>query len=155
MCCSTPFTCACHRFCLPSFILTATRGTDLDKVSGAFVSSVRAKSPVLQPEVSKSLLLKSKSLVGTSQSPVHPNERSDMKRWNVRELVCYASPIRLGGMDTPKNNFRCARQEVQRFISDNRRLLQAVYLLYAEPSVDGALISLQNFRYHAYMTSTK
>ncbi|CAM9736185.1 unnamed protein product, partial [Pylaiella littoralis] len=39
-----------------------------------------------------------------------------------------------------------ARTEVQRFISDNRRLLQAVYLLYAEPSVDGALISLQNFR---------
>lgn len=41
----------------------------------------------------------------------------------------------------------CAGQDVQRYISGNRRLLHAVYLLYAEPSDDGALITLEHFRY--------
>ena len=39
-----------------------------------------------------------------------------------------------------------AVQEVQHYISDNRRLLHSVYLLYAEPSEDGALITLDHFR---------
>eukprot|EP00903_Cladosiphon_okamuranus_P016005 g14779.t2 len=39
-----------------------------------------------------------------------------------------------------------ARTEVQHYISDNRRLLHSVYLLYAEPSEDGALITLDHFR---------
>lgn len=40
----------------------------------------------------------------------------------------------------------CSAQEVQHYISDNRRLLHSVYLLYAEPSEDGALITLERFR---------
>lgn len=38
-------------------------------------------------------------------------------------------------------------QEVQCFVSDNRRLLNSVYLLYADPSEHGALITLDQFRY--------
>lgn len=37
-------------------------------------------------------------------------------------------------------------QAVQRYISDNRRLLHSVYLLYASHSEDGALITLDQFR---------
>ncbi|CAM9523334.1 unnamed protein product, partial [Ectocarpus fasciculatus] len=36
--------------------------------------------------------------------------------------------------------------EVQQYISDNRRLLHSVYLLYAEPFDGGALITLDHFR---------
>ncbi|CAN0296599.1 unnamed protein product, partial [Ectocarpus sp. 12 AP-2014] len=38
------------------------------------------------------------------------------------------------------------RPEVQQYISDNRRLLHSVYLLYAEASEGGALITLDHFR---------
>lgn len=40
-------------------------------------------------------------------------------------------------------------QEVQQYISDNQRLVHSVFLLYADPSEDGALITLDQFRYMA------
>ncbi|CAM9719375.1 unnamed protein product [Scytosiphon promiscuus] len=39
-----------------------------------------------------------------------------------------------------------ARTDVQNYISDNRRLLHSVYVLYADPSEDGALVTLEQFR---------
>ncbi|CAM9385939.1 unnamed protein product, partial [Hapterophycus canaliculatus] len=39
-----------------------------------------------------------------------------------------------------------SRTDVQDYISDNRRLLHSVYVLYAEPSEDGALVTLDQFR---------
>ncbi|CAM9883903.1 unnamed protein product [Ascophyllum nodosum] len=38
------------------------------------------------------------------------------------------------------------REEVQRFVSNNRRLLHSAYLLYAEASDDGAFVTLEHFR---------
>lgn len=37
-------------------------------------------------------------------------------------------------------------QEVERYVSDNQRLLHAVYMLYADPLEDGAVINLEQFR---------
>lgn len=48
-----------------------------------------------------------------------------------------------------------AVQEVQHYTSDNRRLLHSVYLLYAEPSEDGALITLDHFRYLKSLALTR